>query len=100
MRRRSGALALLAAGAALAAPAAAAPPPPRSADQPTKDGCQRSNGGILFVTSPEWVYVYRNRTPRAIEGLAQESHPSGEDQPGVHRWYDIVMDVVPDRPYR
>jgi hypothetical protein len=100
MRRVAGALVLLTAGAALAVPAAAAPPPPRSADQPAKDGCQRSNGGVLFITSPEWVHVYRNRTPRAIEGLVEEGHPSGEDQPGVHRWYDYVNDVRPDRRYR
>jgi hypothetical protein len=96
------AAAVLAAGATLVAAAAAAgaPPRPSAADQPLRDGCQRNNGGILFVTSPEWAYVYRDRTPRLIEGVARDAHPSGEDQPGVHRWFDFGMTLAVDRRYR
>ena len=101
MRRvvAAGALVLAAALTATAV-AVAAPPAPRSPDQPARDGCQRSNGGILLATSPEWVYVYRNRTPRMAAGVAVEANPSTEDEPGSHRWYDFVFSVALDPRYR
>jgi hypothetical protein len=35
-----------------------------------------------------------------LEGVVRGAHPAGDDQPGVHRWYDFGFDVTVDRPYR
>jgi hypothetical protein len=44
----------------VAASAAGHPAKPTSRDAALKDGCQRSDFGIGFDTSPEWVYVHRS----------------------------------------
>ena len=73
LRRRLSAVVLaLAALAALGASAtsAASPRQPSGANLASRDGCQRNNIGVGFVTSPQWVYVYRDRTIRKATGIS------------------------------
>lgn len=65
-----------------------------------RDGCQRSNFGIGFETSPEWVYVDRSPAIRMAQGVVRVSHASSGDSILEHRSYDYNGNLVPDRPYR
>lgn len=79
---------------------AAHPPRPTSDSQPLKDGCQRSDFGIGFDTSPEWVYVYRNPSIRTARGIVRVSHGSLQDSILQHRSFDFNGNLVPDGPFR
>lgn len=93
--------AVAALAAALAAsPAAAHPPKPTSRDAALRDGCQRSDFGIGFDTSPEWVYVYRSPAIRMARGIVRIAHASLEDSILQHRSYDFNANLVPDPQYR
>jgi hypothetical protein len=84
-----------------AAPAQAGhPPAPTSDNQPLKDGCQRSDFGIGFDTSPEWVYVYRSPAVRMAQGIVRVAHGSLQDSILEHRSFDFNANLVPDVPYR
>src|SRR4051795_9469477 len=72
---------------------------PDALQQPLTDGCQRNPAGLLTFTSPEWVYVYGDRTVRVMEGTASGSSPAGEDLPQNHAWYDFDSNVKPDAQY-
>jgi hypothetical protein len=85
--------------AALCTPAAATTRP-TSINQPLQDGCQRSDLGIGFDTSPEWVYVYRDPTIRMATGVVRISHGSLEDSILQHGSYDYNGNLVPDKPFR
>src|SRR4051812_37688193 len=78
----------------LAGPATSAdqpPPPPDSHRQSLEDGCQRSNGMDLTLTTPEWVYVNRSQVladrlagsatagRQTVEGVVDDIHPAGDD---------------------
>src|SRR3954447_5935448 len=81
-----------------AAPAPAKnPPAPGGTQQPLKDGCQRSDFGIGFNTSPEWVYVYRNPAIRRAAGVVRIPHAAVDDAPLQHAWFDFNGNLVPDR---
>lgn len=96
-------LAVLAIALALltcAATAVAKHPPAPSADGAAlRDGCQRSDIPIGLVTSPEWVYVYRDPKIRRASGIARVSHVSNEDDPLIHDWSDFNSNLVVDRGY-
>lgn len=85
---------------AAAASAPAHPAKPTAVDQALKDGCQRSDFGIGFDTSPEWVYVYRDPAIRMAQGIVRISHGSLEDSILQHRSYDYNGNLVPDAPFR
>src|SRR4051794_17367403 len=72
---------------------------PNSQTQPLADGCQRSPAGLLTFTSPEWVYVYREREPRVVEGTAVSTHTAGGDLPQGHDWYDLNSNINVDPAY-
>ncbi len=84
----------------LASPAAAHPARPTAPDAALRDGCQRSDFGIGFDTSPEWVYVYRNPAIRVASGVVRIVHGSLEDSILQHRSYDFNANLVPDPAYR
>jgi|GEM_PF-6152795 len=101
----AGILAIVGVIAALAAlvssaVAAAHPPAPTARDAALKDGCQRSDFGLGFDTSPEWVYVYRSPAIRMAQGVVRVSHASLQDSILQHRSYDYNGNLVPDAPYR
>lgn len=87
-------------GAGIDSSAGAHPPQPTSRDAALSDGCQRSDFGIGFDTSPEWVYVYRNPAIRMAEGIVRVVHGSLEDSILQHRSYDFNANLVPDAPFR
>jgi hypothetical protein len=87
-------------GACAAVALAAHPSAPTSRDQALRDGCQRSDFGIGFDTTPEWVYVDRSPAIRMARGVVRISHASLEDSILEHRSYDYNGNLVPDRPYR
>jgi hypothetical protein len=91
------AVALLA--AALCQPAGAATRP-TSRDQALQDGCQRSDFGIGFDTSPEWVYVYRDPTIRMATGIVRIAHASLQDSILEHRSFDFNANLVPAKPFQ
>jgi hypothetical protein len=95
-------LLLLALGAiAWAAPAAASnPPAPTNPNQPLTDGCQRSDFGIGFNSTPEWVYVNRDPTIRMAQGLVRVSHPAKDDSILQHEAYDQNANLVVDKKFR
>ena len=78
---------------------AANPPQPKSPSQPGTDGCQRSYINQLLLKSPEWVYVYKDRTIRTASGIARVTHAAKEDAPGEHLWYDFNSNLVLDKKY-
>ena len=80
--------------------AAAHPPKPTSPGAALADGCQRSDFGIGFDTSPEWVYVYRNPTTRMAQGVVRIIHGSLEDSILQHRSLDFNANLVPDPRFR
>ena len=80
--------------------AAAHPPQPTSRDQALSDGCQRSDFGIGFDTSPEWVYVYRSPAIRMASGVVRVSHASLEDSVLEHHALDYNGNLVPDASSR
>src|SRR2546423_1017340 len=78
------------------------PPPPDSHVQPLVDGCQRSNGMSLTLTTPEWVYVNRSAVlqarqtdPRAgtqtVEGVVNDIHPAGHHLVINHGYNDVDL---------
>jgi hypothetical protein len=80
--------------------AVAHPPRPTSRDQAVRDGCQRSDLGLGFDQSPEWVYVDRSPVTRAASGIVRIAHASLEDSILQHRSYDFNGNLVPDRAFR
>ena len=54
---------------------------------------------MLFLRSPEWVYVYRDPSIRVAEGVTRVTHAAKDDAPGEHQWYDFNSNLVPDRAY-
>jgi hypothetical protein len=86
--------------AAPSSPATAHPPKPTSRDAALRDGCQRSDFGIGFETSPEWVYVYRNPALRMAQGIVRISHGSLADSILEHRSFDFTANLIPDQPFR
>jgi hypothetical protein len=94
-------LILVAVVALWAVPAAGAhPAAPTSDSQALQDGCQRSNLGIGFDVSPEWVYVYRNPAIRMAQGIVRIAHASLADSILQHRSFDFNANLVPDAPFR
>ena len=86
---------------ACAAPSwAANPPAPTSIGQPLQDGCQRSDLGIGFDTTPEWVYVDRSSAIRMAEGIVRVAHASLQDSILQHRSFDFNANLVPDAAFR
>jgi hypothetical protein len=85
---------------AMAGSAAGHPATPTSRDAALADGCQRSDFGIGFDNSPEWVYVHRSPAIRTATGTIRVSHASLEDSILEHRSYDFNSNLVPDRPFR
>jgi hypothetical protein len=83
-----------------AGPTAAHPPAPGSPSQPAHDGCQRSDFGIGFGTSPQWVYVYRSPRIRKAAGVTRVSHMTVDDSQLQHSWYDFNANLVLGRRYR
>jgi hypothetical protein len=89
------------AAALLAAPAAAKnPPAPTDPNQPLTDGCQRSDFGIGFDSSPEWVYVYRSTAIREAQGTVRVSHPAKDDSVLQHESYDANANLAVDKKFR
>jgi hypothetical protein len=87
--------------ALFAAPALAKhPPAPTSPDQPLNDGCQRSDLGLGFNQSPQWVYVYRNPAIRKAEGVSRVSHVSLYDSQLEHNWYDWNDNLALNQRFR
>src|SRR5947209_5663629 len=87
-------------GICAASALAANPPAPTSDTQPSQDGCQRSDLGIGFDTSPEWAYVYRSPAIRMAQGTVRVAHASLQDSILQHRSFDFNANLVPDRPFR
>jgi hypothetical protein len=54
---------------------------------------------MLAFTSPEWVYIYRDPTPRLVEGVARSTHTAGGDLPEGHDWYDLNSNIDVDPQY-
>jgi hypothetical protein len=100
--RLAGVLLIAASVAALSAPLAWAsnPPAPTDINQPLTDGCQRSDFGVGFDTSPEWVYVYRNQAIRQAQGLVRVAHPAKDDAVLTHDGYDQNANLVVDKKFR
>ncbi|HLY81923.1 MAG TPA: hypothetical protein VKQ71_03005 [Acidimicrobiales bacterium] len=94
------AAAALAALLVLVGPAVAHPPKPTAPNAAVSDGCQRSDLGIGFDTSPEWVYVYRSPAIRMATGVVRVSHASLEDSILQHRSLDFNGNLVADAPSR
>jgi hypothetical protein len=99
-------LGLLLLSAAAVATAGAAPSVAKTArhpgglEQPLKDGCQRSDFGVGLNTSPQWVFVDKDPTIRRATGVVHVSHPTVDDSPLQHDWYDYNGNLVPDRAFR
>lgn len=83
----------------LAGFAQAHPPKPTSPNAALSDGCQRSDFGIGFDTSPEWAYVYRSPAIRKAQGVVRVIHGSLQDSILQHRSYDFNANLVPDPAY-
>ena len=94
------ALLLLVLGVCAAPASASNPPAPTPDTQAMSDGCQRSDFGIGFDTSPEWVYVYRSARIRSARGTVRVAHASLEDSILEHRSFDFNANLVPDRTFR
>jgi hypothetical protein len=73
---------------------------PNSQTQPLADGCQRTVTGLLTFTSPQWVYVYKDPTPRVVQGTVTHTHTAGGDLPQGHDWYDLNSNVNVDPAYK
>jgi hypothetical protein len=87
-------------------PASATPATPNALTQPILDGCQRDPSALLAGTSPEWVYVYRDKAPQWVSGIVQSGDPgyqavhvSGGDLPEGHDAYDFNINIAPDSQY-
>jgi hypothetical protein len=98
MRGVGVALALVAASVVLAAPASA-DPNPDSINQPPIDGCQRNPLGLLTGTSPQWVYVNRDPSPRYLRGTARNARPTETDLFKAHDSYDMNVFFEPRPAY-
>jgi hypothetical protein len=83
-----------------ASASAANPLRPTTRDQALSDGCQRSDFGLGFDESPEWVYVYRSAAIRKAEGVIRVAHASLADSVLQHRGVDFTPNLVPDSPFR
>ncbi|HEY3192272.1 MAG TPA: hypothetical protein VGJ61_05765 [Solirubrobacterales bacterium] len=99
---RLGLVAIAASTVLFCAPQASAknPAAPTGPDQPLADGCQRSDFGIGFDTSPEWVYVYRNTAIRQAQGLVRVAHPAKDDSVLEHDAYDANANLVVAKKFR
>jgi hypothetical protein len=97
--RTKGIIGVVLLAAALCAPASATTRP-TSRDQALQDGCQRSDLGIGFDTSPEWVYVNRDPTIRMATGTVRVAHASLADSILQHRSFDFNANLVPARPFQ
>lgn len=73
---------------------AANPPAPTSPGQPIQDGCQRNASGVIFLKTPEWVYVNRDPRLRTASGLVRVSHLARDDAPGEHASHDYNANLV------
>jgi hypothetical protein len=103
MSRRLGTAAVVALLGALGSAAiarGATPPAPSAPDQPLRDGCQRNFTGVVFLKSPEWMYVYRDQRLRMASGVARVPHATLDDAPGEHAFHDFTANVVLDAQYR
>jgi hypothetical protein len=98
-RRVISGLVLLLLAAALS-PAASATTRPTSRDQALQDGCQRSDFGIGFNTSPEWVYINRDPTIRMAAGVVRVPHASLQDSILQHRSFDFNANLVPEKKFQ
>jgi hypothetical protein len=94
------ALAVLAANTAAPSAIAANPPAPAARDAALADGCQRSDLGIVFDNSPEWVYVYKNPATRMAHGVVRVTRVSVQDPILQHTSYDFGGNLVVDPPFR
>jgi hypothetical protein len=94
------AVTVLVAGVCAAPAAAKNPPAPSNPNQPLTDGCQRSDFGIGFNTSPEWVYVYRSPTIRQAQGTVRVAHPAKDDSVLEHDGYDANASMVVAKKFR
>jgi hypothetical protein len=94
------ATAALAAVLCAAQAAAKNPPAPTDPNQPLTDGCQRSDFGIGFNTSPEWVYVYRDPAIRQAQGTVRVAHPAKDDSVLQHDAYDANASLVVAKKFR
>ena len=72
---------------------------PPSFPNAMNDGCQRSNAGLVTDTSPSWVYVNRDPTPKFASGVVSGTHLSHDDLNLNHTSYDFNSDVKVDAPY-
>jgi hypothetical protein len=86
--------------AAAISPVASATTRPTSRDQALQDGCQRSDFGIGFANSPEWVYVNRDPTIRMAAGVVRVPHASLEDSILQHRSFDFNANLVPKKKFQ
>jgi hypothetical protein len=86
--------------AAALCPPASATTRPTSRDQALQDGCQRSDLGIGFDISPEWVYVNRDPSIRMAAGIVRVAHASLQDAILQHRSFDFNANLVPDKPFQ
>jgi hypothetical protein len=50
-------------------------------------------------TSPSWVYVNRDSTPKFASGIVSKAHVSREDLSLNHESYDFVSDITVDPQY-
>ena len=81
---------------------------PDSKTQSIEDGCNRTQLGLLgeaaltmeggpHVTAfASWVYVNGDNKPVTLEGTTLGTHTAGTDLFGVHKTYDLNIDVKPD----
>jgi hypothetical protein len=84
----------------LAAVVGAHPPKPTNPNAALADGCQRSDLGIGFGSTPEWVYVYRSPAIRLAKGVVRLIHGALQDGISQHRSYDFNANLVPEKPFR
>ncbi|HVS29526.1 MAG TPA: hypothetical protein VHE14_08230 [Solirubrobacteraceae bacterium] len=77
-----------------------APPRPDATVQPLHDGCQRNPVGLLTFTSPEWVFVNRDPSPKLAEGIVHTTNPATGDLPETHRSYDFNWNLDVDPQYQ
>jgi len=101
IHRQSLGVALATATLAISASVAAGGPPSASSpDQPGRDGCQRNAGGVIFLKTPEWVYVGRDAAVRSAQGVVRVSHVAKEDAPGEHDSHDYNANLQVDAASR
>lgn len=65
-----------------------------SLEKPLQDGCQRNASGVIFLQTPEWVYVNRDPSLRIAQGVVRVSHVARDDAPGEHASHDYNANLV------